>query len=362
MISDANSDLHLRALGNLLDDCDPALGAAPALQRLIDAGFDRLPRPGSGATLARWRVLARVAAHDLSLAKLFEGHTDALAILDELEDGSEQAREPAREPAVGTNASWCVWAAEAPQGKTWIRDGDGRLGGGGRVSLHGAKCWCSGAASASHALLTAWREGESSPQLVRVAIRQPGVRVDDTSWKAVGMAGSASLDVSFDGATAEIVGAPGAYLTRPGFWQGGAGIAACWFGGASVLGAALLRAVRRSGDSINQDFRIAACGKVDLELRSTAATLREVGQWIDAHPAEDACAPALRARLAAERCARLVLDQVGQALGAGPFCRDAHFARMAADLPVFIRQSHAERDFATLGAAVAANDADAWLL
>jgi len=54
---------------------------AAALQRLIDAGVDRLPLPGHGATLARWRALAAVGAHDLSLAKLFEGHTDALAIL-----------------------------------------------------------------------------------------------------------------------------------------------------------------------------------------------------------------------------------------------------------------------------------------
>jgi hypothetical protein len=33
------------------------------------------------ATLECWRALAAVGAPDLSLAKLFEGHTDALAIL-----------------------------------------------------------------------------------------------------------------------------------------------------------------------------------------------------------------------------------------------------------------------------------------
>ena len=44
-----------------------------------------------------------------------------------------------------------------------------------------------------------------------------------------------------------------------------------------------------------------------------------------------------------------MLDEAGRALGAGAFCRDAKFARAAADLPVFIRQSHAEHDFAALG-------------
>ena len=40
------------------------------------------------------------------------------------------------------------------------------------------------------------------------------------------MAGSASIDVSFKGALARRVDDVGAYLARPGFWHGGAGIAA----------------------------------------------------------------------------------------------------------------------------------------
>lgn len=47
----------------------------------IDAVLAELP--GGGATLARGQVLAAVDADDLALAKLYEGHTDALAILAE---------------------------------------------------------------------------------------------------------------------------------------------------------------------------------------------------------------------------------------------------------------------------------------
>jgi len=345
--------IDVTALGRFLADSSPALDAPALLERLVDGGFDRLPRPGGGATLLRWQALAAVARHDLSLAKLFEGHTDALAILDELSPSPSSDK-----PRDAENQIWGVWAAEAPDGRTRI-DADREAG---QLILSGAKCWCSGAASATHGLLTAWRDGESVPQLVSVAIRQSAVRVDSSAWKAVGMAGSASLDVAFDGAVAVPVGSPGAYLTRPGFWLGGAGVAACWFGGASALAGALLSASRQGGVSARGEFRMAACGKVDLELRSTAALLREVAHWVDAHPTADARAPALRARLAAERCARLVLDEVGRTLGAAPFCRDARFARMAADLPVFIRQSHAERDFAALGDAVVTHEGDTWAL
>ena len=43
---------------------------------------------------------------------------------------------------------------------------------------------------------------------------------------------------------------------------------------------------------------------------------------------------------------------LGRALGAGPLCKDEHLARLFADLPVFLRQSHAERDLEALGRAM----------
>jgi len=55
-----------------------------AMRRLLAEGLTELPLPGGGATRERWRALAAVAAIDLSLAKIYEVHTDALAILAEL--------------------------------------------------------------------------------------------------------------------------------------------------------------------------------------------------------------------------------------------------------------------------------------
>ena len=45
---------------------------------------DQIPLPGSGQTYQRWQILAQVAATDLVLAKWFESHLDAIAILAEL--------------------------------------------------------------------------------------------------------------------------------------------------------------------------------------------------------------------------------------------------------------------------------------
>ena len=352
-----------RALADLEPAPNPALklplnaslNAPDCLNKLITAGLDRLPLPGSGATLLRWQALAAVAATDLSLAKLYEGHTDALAVFAELGVSPSSAE---------ALASWGMWAAEAPQGRTLIESGaDTRAGErDGMVRLNGAKCWCSGAASASDALLTAWHADGRGPQLVSVSLRQRGVRVSSGEWQAVGMAGSASLDVAFDRAHARLVGEPGAYLERPGFWQGGAGIAACWYGGTLGIAAALRVAVMQDATSSRSPFRLAALGRVDVALQATAALLRQSAAWIDANPAADASAVTLRARLRAEDCATAVLSDVGRALGATPFCRDARFARAAADLPVFIRQSHAERDLAALGERMLEPGTSPWTL
>ncbi len=335
----------LPRLQRALEALPPSASVAAQLDALVALGLDRLPLPGAGRTLERWQALAAVARHDLSLAKLYEGHTDALAILSELGESA----------AVAPGSTWGVWAAEAPSGRAVVET----LGSDGALVLGGSKCWCSGAATASHALLTAWHADGRGPQLVRIDLRQPGVHVDADNWRAVGMAGSASLDVRFDRVQARAVGGVGDYLARPGFWQGGAGIAACWHGGALAVAAPLLRA---NGDPAARDpLRLAALGRVDLALASTAALLRDAAAWIDAHPAADAAEAALRVRLAAEDAAARVLDTVGRALGAAPFCRDARFARAAADLPVFVRQSHAERDFAGLAERVLATGSR-WLL
>lgn len=350
-MSDVFSTDHLEQLRRALADSAvaeiPAETPAATLERLVRLGLDRLPLPGRGRTLLRWQALATVAEHDLSLAKLYEGHTDALAILHEF-TGHDTV----------VQGTWGVWGAEAPPERLHIASAPTADG---HVILNGVKRWCSGAASAQHALATAWHADDPRPQLVHVDLRQASVTVESGAWAAVGMAGSPALDVRMDGARARPIGEPGDYLGRPGFWHGGAGVAACWYGGALAIARSLHVATSdttRRADAL----RSAALGRVDMHLHATAALLRELADEIDAEPETDARAGCLRARLAAEACATQVLDEVGRALGAVPYCRDAAFARMAADLPVFIRQSHADRDFASLGGALQELGGPAWML
>ncbi|OYD73233.1 UNVERIFIED_ORG: hypothetical protein BDU10_4894 [Burkholderia sp. CF145] len=316
-----------RYLANVRFGDEQAASRAATLDALRARGMDWLPLPGRGETATRWRGLAAVAACDLSLVKLYEAHTDALAILAEL--GRTE---------LADDGNWAVWAAEPPNAKLIAHGANGNA-----LTLEGTKPWCSGAPHVTHALVTAWRGDE--PVLAAVELSQPAIAIDPGGWQAVGMRATGTSSVRFDGARAVQVGNAGAYLSRPGFWHGGAGIAACWYGCAAALASILRDSVKRHEDP----HACAHLGAADAELSAVAALLRESAAWIDGHPRDDAQQCALRVRVAVEQAAEQVMHHVSRALGAAPFCTDPWFARAIADLPVFLRQSHAERDECALG-------------
>jgi len=169
-----------------------------------------------------------------------------------------------------------------------VRGGEVR---GGEVNLQGTKAWCSGAGVVTHALISAWNT-DRQPVLVAADLRQPSVSIDEDGWRAVGMGRSGSYSVILDGAVARRVGAPGAYVARPGFLQGGAGVAACWYGGLEGIAQALRRSLdQKAGRSASEAaappelaHALAHLGAVDVALTQARASLREAAHHIDSHP------------------------------------------------------------------------------
>ncbi|MCZ4119975.1 acyl-CoA dehydrogenase [Streptomyces sp. H39-S7] len=308
-----------------------------AFSRLVAslaAGDLEFPLPGSGRTGDRFAALRSVAEQDLCLARLAEGHADALAILAEL-DG----------PVPGASERWGVWAAEPPgDGVTATRVGDG-------WELDGLKQYCSGAHSCTHALVTATAGDER--RLFAVEVRSPGCGPVEDSWQAIGMAGSDTPDVRFRAVAAVPVGRAGEYLTRPGFQHGGIGVAACWYGGARAVAATLHRAAAGRGPDPHTDAHL---GHIDMQLHAAQAVLERAAAEIDRDPLDlegGARVRSLRVRALVEAVCTEVLTRVGRATGAGPLCHDVRHARNVSDLTVYIRQHHAERNLAELGALIA---------
>lgn len=328
---------------------------AHATRRLV-AACPSLPLPGAGHTLARWQFLAALAGRDLSLAKIYEAHADALAILAELGPRARTASDAPFDAAAAITtpsdeAIWAVWAARSPRNEVRFAAREGA-----QVKLSGTKAWCSGAPFVTHALVTCV-DADGGDWLAALPMDQPGVTVSARGWEAVGMEATQSVEVDLADARATLVGECGAYVQRDGFWHGGAGIAACWHGAAAALAARLRDAAQRRDDAHLR----AHLGAADAALAASRALLRESARAIDVAPHAHAALLAMRTRAAVESAVDVTVRACARGLGAAPLCRDRWFARMAADLPVFVRQSHAEADLAALAAAVVSANED-WRL
>jgi alkylation response protein AidB-like acyl-CoA dehydrogenase len=305
---------------------------AGLVRHWLESGRLELPLPASGRTAERWQRLARLAEDDIVAARIAEAHVDAVAILHEL-----GGKPP------DSDQLWGVWAAESPDGAVTATNLNG-----GAIILNGTKVWCSGAGFCTHALVTA-RLDDGRRGLFAVTVSEPAVKGLPTAWWNAGMAGSDTRSVQFHNAHAVAVGDPGDYLTRPGFWHGAIGVAACWLGGARRVAEPLYRCARsQSADA----YSLAHLGAVDAALAAGDAILAAAAAQIDADAFDrtgTAQLLARRARTVVEHAADEAITRTGRALGPGPLCQDGRHAQRVADLTIYIRQSHAERDLAELG-------------
>ncbi|OBG67210.1 MULTISPECIES: acyl-CoA dehydrogenase [unclassified Mycobacterium] len=290
-----------------------------------------LPLPASGRTAERWQRLSSLAEENIVAARVAEAHVDAVAILHEL---------GGKPPESGQ--LWGVWAAESPDAVLTATDTHGAF------TLAGTKVWCSGAGFCTHALVTARLE-DGTRGLFAVQVTDGSVKPLPSTWWNAGMAGSDTRPVQFTNTHAVAVGDPGDYLDRPGFWHGAIGVAACWLGGARRVADPLYRCAKsESADA----YSLAHLGAVDAALAAGDAMLAAAAAQVDADPFDrtgTAQLLARRVRTVVEHAVDEAITRTGRALGPGPLCQDGRHAQRVADLSIYIRQSHAERDLAELG-------------
>ncbi|MEO9256145.1 MAG: acyl-CoA dehydrogenase [Tepidiformaceae bacterium] len=299
-------------------------GAGTALRPLAESGALVLASPGSGHTWARFRRLAEIAAVDLSLGRLAEGHTDALAILAEAE----------LPPVPGV--LYGIWAAS----------GDIVLAEPERL-LSGERQYCSGAGIIDRALVPA-RSSAGKAVLVDVDLAQRGVQADPASWPSTGMAASQSSNVRFVHAEGDrTVGPPDFYLSRHGFWRGSLNVAACWYGGA--LG--LARSAVEHATPFASPFQRFEAGSLRVAIATMRAVLKSAADETDCTAGDSARPRAIIARHVVYEGCRQVLEIAGRLGGTGAVTHDAEQSRRLADLPVYLRQHHPGPDLAALAVA-----------
>lgn len=291
------------------------------VRRFLKDGSLDLPFAGSGRTAERWSALAALGRADLCVARLAEGHVDAITILHE-------AGQPAHEDAL-----YGVWASRSGgrglrarrPGKRWI--------------LEGTVPFCSGAGLIDRALMA------TEESLFDVDLTDSAVRPEPGSWQPLGMDATSSLTVTVDGlcATDEAVIGPAHFYTgRPGFHLGGAGVAAVWLGGAA--GAIDSTATA----DVHDAHRLALIGELHSQLAAADALMARTATAIDERPCGDHVVSALQCRAVTEAVSRRAIEAVPMAVGPAQLSRDRHLAQHLADLQMYIGQYHPGADLARL--------------
>ena len=217
-----------------------------------------VPAIAAGNTAGRLRVLRDIARADLSVARLIEGHLDALAIL--AEAGHEH------DPA----AVHAIWASGGPSRTRLSSSG----------ALSGVKMFASGSDLVDTALVLV----DASDELALVDMKRWRERVtfDGSAWQTPALRATHTWTVTFHEVPATVVGAARWYYERPGFWHGALCPAACWAGGA--LG--LLDHAR--SQEIRSPHGKAHLGRMLAETWSMETALSEAGRAVDVDPTDAA--------------------------------------------------------------------------
>lgn len=295
------------------------------VRELLASGALDLPHPGGGATASRHRALSEIArTQPIGVARLVEAHCDAVSILHEAD----------AVPVAGS--LYGVWAAAG----TASFDPD-------ESSITGTKPFCSGLGIVDRALVSV-TEPAGKAVLVDVDLEpRPSLVLDTGGWSTVALSDTATGDVHLDHhpiRADRIVGGPGWYLDRVGFWHGACGPAACWAGG--TLG--VVDVARRLGPS--DPHRRAQLGALEAAAWALRALLDAAGDEIDANP-HDRVAAERRARAlrqVIERMCTDALDRFSRAFGPRPFTTDPALAARFSDVHLYLRQHHGERELGAI--------------
>lgn len=298
---------------------------ADSVRELLASGRLDLPHPGGGATASRHRALSEIArTQPIGVARLVEAHCDAVSILHEAGDA----------PVDGS--LYGVWASAG----TASLDPDGS-------SVTGTKPFCSGLGIVDRALVTV-NDPAGNAVLIDVDLEpRRSLALDTGGWSTVALSDTATGDVHLDHhpiCADRIVGAPGWYLDRVGFWHGACGPAACWAGG--TLG--IVDAARGLGAA--DPHRRAQLGALEAAAWALSALLDAAGDEIDVEP-HDRVAAERRARAlrqVIERMCTDALDRFSRAFGPRPFTTDAALAARFSDVHLYLRQHHGERELGAI--------------
>ncbi len=327
--------------------------------------------PHRGDPFALWMVTKGLAKADLSLARCWEGHANAMTLIDGA--GNEAQKRRWFAGVLEQGETWACWSGE-PQ--TLVPGQARRYGttvervSGGYI-VNGTKVFATGAGGVTRAVLLVSTAGPGAARhgtgvadallMLACDLPHPGIRFDARWWDPVGMRGTASHLAHFDNvfiADENQIGAGGAFFS--GHWQ-------TRFTpqyAASFLGAAeaafeyaldTLSAPHRRADPYVQHH----VGHMAIGIETAHLWLHRVARLSTGGEAEAARVAGARARYLVEHLAEEVVGHCTRACGARSLIKPSPVERIYRDLGFYLRHDSDDQVLATIGRDVLGEEIDA---
>ncbi len=325
---------------------------------LLAAPLEMWPSPGSGGTAATpgptsslLRILEEIGRGNLAVGRLYEGHVNALLLIQQFGRPDQQA----------------AWAADVRRGKvfgvwnTQAADGVhfGAVDATGLIELRGSKTFASGAGHVERPIITGAMP-DGLWQMAVVPLDEGDAAIDRSWWQPLGMRASASYRIDLGGvriARRCLLGDPGEYFREPWFSGGAIRFAAVQLGGIRALRDATVVALREFGRT-DDPYQRARVGTMAIAVESGRQWLRAAGEVADRvgdDPSREVVAATIThaqmTRTAIEAIGQDVLRLAEQCVGARGLLRPHPIERIGRDLTMYLRQPGPDAALAQVGQA-----------
>ncbi|GAB2532971.1 acyl-CoA dehydrogenase family protein [Spirosoma aerophilum] len=313
---------------------------------LADAGFLEITLPGrqldyqlpKTGPLLSW--LKRVGAANLAVGRVYEGHINALNLIDIY--ATKEQKKGWYADVTQQARLFSVWNTQAVDGVKIHSIGNGRY------QLEGSKTFCSGSGFIERPLVTGQLLGAPKQGWQMCIIPTERVRPipqDDSFWQPLGMRASISYKLDFTGVELDeqdLLGQPDDYYRQPYFSGGAIRFAAVQLGGAEALFEAtrnFLASMGRMDDSFQRTRLAEMACLIESGNQWISTAGAKTDAWLSSgNEAEKIVAYANMTRTAIEEICLRIMPLAERSVGARGLMRPLPFERIHRDLTFYLRQ------------------------
>jgi len=305
---------------------DAGLLAAPLQTDLGGKGWGTTP---TGA-LPMLDILSALGSASLPVARIYEGHVNALKLVTAFATMSQKDKVAA---AVHRGTVLGVWGADSPAPVSITVSSQ-------VPRLIGRKSFASGLGDVGLAIITA--KSSDGLQMVMADVRDPE-RATQEDWDVAAMVGSRSGSFNCENLAAgrdELLGSPGALFAEPDFHGGLWRLTACYAGALGRIATLTADAIEKS-DAVKSQSMEHRVGQLAMEATSASLWARHACLAVEHGlvTAEAAVSIALFAREAVELAALRALSISERIIGTAVHRRGSEIGRRSRDLRFYLRQA-----------------------